>query len=209
MSKFIPDGELTFHDWESCQTVADILLNEGYVLLLSREEQLFILNYIWSSEEADRNDVVFMDRAEFEEKFYEETDWDEDDDVKLDHIQQETRSDTIGEVWRAAQKLLGMSPAEIEKVFGVDDADEKTQDRFWQMFPDQISYFEAKVRVDEWQREHYKAIGEAVMKAALDHWDNLTKMEYEEKLEEGSVRSDKVAGYSTNVGALNNGDDIT
>ena len=73
MTRLIPDNEISFHNWEGCKTVMEVLLSEGYVLLLSLEEGLYIINYIWTTEnEADRNDVVFMARDEFEEKFYEE-----------------------------------------------------------------------------------------------------------------------------------------
>ena len=74
MVKLIPDGELTFRSHENLMSVVDALLDEDFVLLLSREEELYILNYIWSPNCSDRNDVVFMDRDEFDDNFLERSD---------------------------------------------------------------------------------------------------------------------------------------
>lgn len=63
-------NELSFHNHERGMAVAKALLDEHYVVLLSYEEDLLILNYEWSPN-TDRNDVVFMRRDEFEEEFFE------------------------------------------------------------------------------------------------------------------------------------------
>ena len=48
-----------------------ILLKYGhYVVMLSREEELWIVNYQYS-DTCNRNDVVFMSREDFEEKYCE------------------------------------------------------------------------------------------------------------------------------------------
>ena len=62
-------NELTFKDHDRGFDVARALLNEDYVVMLSYEEDLLVLNYEWSEYGADRNDVVFMRRDEFEEEF--------------------------------------------------------------------------------------------------------------------------------------------
>ena len=62
-------NERAFKNHEDGFKVAQALLNEGYVVMLSHEEQLLILNYEWSATDANRNDVVFMNRWEFEEKY--------------------------------------------------------------------------------------------------------------------------------------------
>ena len=62
-------NELTFKDHDRGFDVARALLNEDYVVMLSYEEDLLILNYEWSEHGADRNDVVFMSKWEFEEKY--------------------------------------------------------------------------------------------------------------------------------------------
>ena len=62
-------NELTFTDYERGFDVAKALLDEDYVVMLSYEEDLLIVNYEWSEHGADRNDVVFMQRDEYEEEF--------------------------------------------------------------------------------------------------------------------------------------------
>lgn len=60
-------NEITFKNHENGMKVAKALLDEDYVVLLSYEEQLLIVNYEWSERGADRNDMVFMRRDEYEE----------------------------------------------------------------------------------------------------------------------------------------------
>ena len=69
-------NELSFRNHEDGMMVAAALIKANYVVLISTEEDLLILNYEWSESGwkyggADRNDVVFMLRDEFEEKYYE------------------------------------------------------------------------------------------------------------------------------------------
>ena len=64
------DKELSFYNHERGMAVAKALLDEHYVVLLSYEEDLLILNYEWSPN-ANRNNVIFMRRDEFEEEFFE------------------------------------------------------------------------------------------------------------------------------------------
>ena len=183
MTKLIPDGELTFSSWESCKTVMDILLSEGYVLLLSREENLYVLNYIWSEENyADRNDVVFMDRGEFEDKFYEDPDYAEDDEYEMrEHVREDTRKNTEREVWWYAQYLMDSSPSTIEKIFCLDQMSEETRDRFWTMYPNQLTYAEVKNRIDNYNELRNAALGERIMEEALASWDRSDKERYDEE----------------------------
>ena len=64
-------NELTFKNHDNGFKVAKMLLDEDYVVMLSYEEDLLILNWEWSERGADRNDVVFMRRDEFDEKYCE------------------------------------------------------------------------------------------------------------------------------------------
>lgn len=170
MKKLIPDGELTFHDFESCQTVIDILLAEGYVLLLSMEEDLYILNYIWSEGDANRNDVVFMDRCDFEMDFY-ETEEDEEDDY-YDKILKAER-DAENSAWYVATKLMRKSKEQIEEIFGVITDEE--QNKFWMYYPDQILYEEAKERLAKWERIQMTGTEEDVMQEAMRQWDRMSE----------------------------------
>lgn len=65
-------NELAFTDYERGFDVAKALLDEGYIVMLSYEEEFLILNYEFSEHGADRNDVVLMRRDEYEEEFDEQ-----------------------------------------------------------------------------------------------------------------------------------------
>ena len=67
-------GELVFETPEAAFTAVKVMLEDGhYVVMLSREEQLWIVNYQYS-DLCSRNDVVFMSREDFEEKYCEVSD---------------------------------------------------------------------------------------------------------------------------------------
>lgn len=63
-------SEIAIQDKESALEIVKILVEEEYCVLLSKEESLYIINYEYS-EHSDRNNVVFMDREDFEQKFKE------------------------------------------------------------------------------------------------------------------------------------------
>ena len=72
----IGEGELVFETPEAAfETVRQMLTNGHYVVMVSREEELWIVNYLYS-DLCSRNDVVFMSREDFEEKYCEVTDED-------------------------------------------------------------------------------------------------------------------------------------
>ena len=60
-------NELSFYNHEKGLEVAKALLDENYVVLLSYEEDLLILNYEYAPD-SDRNYVVFQSRDEYEEE---------------------------------------------------------------------------------------------------------------------------------------------
>ena len=66
----IPEQEIACHSFANAESLAEILLDEGYVVMLSREEKLYIVNYIWSENYANRNVVVFVRRDEYEEEIF-------------------------------------------------------------------------------------------------------------------------------------------
>ena len=67
----IGEGELVFTTPEAAfETVRQMLTNGHYVVMVSREEELWIVNYLYS-DLCSRNDVVFMSREDFEEKYCE------------------------------------------------------------------------------------------------------------------------------------------
>ena len=59
--------EIAVHSYEDAQVLAELLLKNDYIVMLSREEDLYIVNYIWSPNNANRNDVVFMTQENFED----------------------------------------------------------------------------------------------------------------------------------------------
>lgn len=62
--------EIAIKNKEKALEVLDTLVDEEYCVMFSREEDLYIINYEYS-EYSDRNNVVFMSRDEFEEKYIE------------------------------------------------------------------------------------------------------------------------------------------
>ena len=68
--------EIAVHDKEVALKIIDLLVDQDYVVMLSREENLYIINYLYS-QYSDRNDVVFMDREEFDVKYYQMEDEEE------------------------------------------------------------------------------------------------------------------------------------
>ena len=62
-------NELAFANEDSATTVARILMNEDYVVMLSKEENLTIVNFEYS-QYSDRNGVVFMSRDEYKEELF-------------------------------------------------------------------------------------------------------------------------------------------
>lgn len=63
-------NEIAVSDKEAAMKIADILVDEEYCVMLSREENLYIIDFEYS-EFSDRNNVVFMNREDFEQKFEE------------------------------------------------------------------------------------------------------------------------------------------
>lgn len=63
-------NELAFFSKEDALKVAELLLQNDYCVLLSKEDDLTVLNYEYS-QYSDRNDVVFMSAEEFDSKYCE------------------------------------------------------------------------------------------------------------------------------------------
>lgn len=62
-------NEIAFKNHDRGIEVAKRLLEEEYVVMLSHEEDLLIVNWEWcSASQADRNCVVFMSRYEYDDE---------------------------------------------------------------------------------------------------------------------------------------------
>jgi len=59
-------NELTFESSDQAAAVAKVLLQNQYVVMLSVEERLTVLNYEWTPNYADRNYVVFGSADDYE-----------------------------------------------------------------------------------------------------------------------------------------------
>lgn len=64
---YLTNNEIAVHNFSSAKRLAEELLENGYVVMISKEESLFIVNYIWSQNDANRNDVCFQSREEIED----------------------------------------------------------------------------------------------------------------------------------------------
>lgn len=72
-------NELVFKSFENCMAVTKAILEErSYAVMLTREEEYFVLDYVYA-DGADRNEVAFMERAELDEKYCEKVEDDESD----------------------------------------------------------------------------------------------------------------------------------
>lgn len=64
--KYIENAkEIAFESREDALAVASKLLDAGYVVMISREEKLTIVNYNWASPFANRNDFVFISKDSY------------------------------------------------------------------------------------------------------------------------------------------------
>lgn len=64
---YVTKNEIAVKSFANAETLAELLLDEGYVVMISKEEKLYIVNYVWSPDEANRNDVCFQDRELIED----------------------------------------------------------------------------------------------------------------------------------------------
>jgi hypothetical protein len=64
--EYIPKEEVALHSYEDAMTMMKILVENNYCVMLSREENLWILNWVWSSNGANRNDMIFASRDNYE-----------------------------------------------------------------------------------------------------------------------------------------------
>ena len=75
MVDIIPKTEMVFKDKDNVESVVSALLQEDYVVMLSREDEFIVINFL-CADNSDRNEVVFMSRDTFEDSFYEVEDGD-------------------------------------------------------------------------------------------------------------------------------------
>ena len=59
-NKCLP-SEIALDNIEDAFKVTEILIKNDYIVMISKEEDLYIINYIWM-DECDRNGVIFVER---------------------------------------------------------------------------------------------------------------------------------------------------
>ena len=62
--KYLTNNELSVNTFEEAMAIQKILVNNDYAVMITKEENLYIVNYVWSNL-SDRNDVVFRNRSDF------------------------------------------------------------------------------------------------------------------------------------------------
>lgn len=82
-------NELAFTDYDRGFDVARALLDEGYIVMLSYEEEFLILNYEFSEH---RSDIVFMHHDKYEENL------DEQCNLILDDVAKDFLKGNLGTV---------------------------------------------------------------------------------------------------------------
>lgn len=91
-------NEIAFKNYQSGFEVARRLLEEEYVVMLSYEEDLLIVNFEYSPC-SDRNNVIFMNREE----------WEENDDAAVAGIIEDIFDDIAYDIknGRSIESILG------------------------------------------------------------------------------------------------------
>lgn len=66
LDKILEQEAISVDTYEAAAQLQKILVENGYCVMLSREESLWMINWVWSPNFADRNDVVFLGRELYE-----------------------------------------------------------------------------------------------------------------------------------------------
>ena len=70
--KNLENDSIAVNSFEDACALSKILLDNGNAVMITKEEDLYIVNYVWcDSGFPDRNDVVFRNRASVEVEMFE------------------------------------------------------------------------------------------------------------------------------------------
>ena len=73
MDKCLENEGIAVHSYEDACALAKILLDNGKAVMITEEEELYIVNWVWcDSGYPDRNDVVFRNRVSVEAEMFED-----------------------------------------------------------------------------------------------------------------------------------------
>lgn len=67
LKKYLEQSGIAVKSFEDAVIIMKVLIENGNAVMLTQEENLWIVNWVWcDSGFADRNDVIFINRAEYE-----------------------------------------------------------------------------------------------------------------------------------------------
>lgn len=66
---YLTDNEVAMHSMADALELVKLLVRNGYVAAVSIEEELVIINYVWTPRYANRSDIVFQSREICDEFF--------------------------------------------------------------------------------------------------------------------------------------------
>lgn len=69
LTKFLVDETIVVNTFEEATEITKILLNNNYCAMLSREENFWVINWVWSPD-ANRNGAIFLSREIYESDLY-------------------------------------------------------------------------------------------------------------------------------------------
>ena len=64
---YLTGNEVAMHSMADALELVKLLVRNGYVATVSIEEELVIVNYVWTPRFADRNEIVFQNREDLDE----------------------------------------------------------------------------------------------------------------------------------------------
>ena len=70
IKKYLDSDSLVFESYDAASKVQEILIKEGYCVMLSKEEEFWVLNWVWTERPADRNCVIFINRGDYESDWW-------------------------------------------------------------------------------------------------------------------------------------------
>lgn len=64
--KYLTDNQIACSNKDRAYEIADLLVQEGHVVMISKEDDLYIVSFEWTNPPADRNEIMFLTREEYE-----------------------------------------------------------------------------------------------------------------------------------------------
>lgn len=66
IENYLPQDALCIEKYEDAVAIQKLLMENGYCVMMSREDDFYMLNWVWSEMGANRNDVIFLSRMDYE-----------------------------------------------------------------------------------------------------------------------------------------------